>query len=53
MKLKNVIISCEQAIDIAKSIYAFEFIDPTNGNSYKQILLLSEEQNRLAELFEF
>lgn len=53
LKLKNAKISCEQAIEIAKSIYAVEFTDPTTGNSYKETLLLSEEQNRLAELFKF
>lgn len=53
LKLKNTEISCEQAIEIAKSIYAIEFTNPSNGNTYKETLLLSEEQNKLAELFKF
>ncbi|TCO00613.1 IS1634 family transposase [Natronoflexus pectinivorans] len=53
LKLKNTKISCEQAIEIAKSIYAIEFTDPNNGDTYKETLLLSEEQNQLAKLFEF
>lgn len=53
LKLKDAKISCEQAIEIAKSIYAVEFTDPTNGNTYKETLLLSEEQKQLAKLFEF
>lgn len=51
--LKNAKISCEQAIEIAKSIYAIEFTNPSNGNTYKEILLLSDEQNQLAKLFGF
>jgi len=53
LKHKKAKISCEQAIEIAKSIYAIEFTDPTNGSTHKETLLLSEEQNQLAELFEF
>ena len=53
LKLKNAEISCEQAIEIAKSIYAIEFINPANGNTYKETLLLSDEQKQLAELFNF
>jgi len=53
LKQKNAQISCEQAIEIAKSIYAVEFTDPANGNTYKETLLLNEEQNQLAKLFDF
>lgn len=45
--------SCEQAIDIAKTIYAIEITYPSNGNTYRGTLLLNEEQRHLAELFGF
>jgi transposase len=53
LKDKNADISCEQAIDIAKTIYAIEITDPTSGKDYKETLLLNEEQNQLANMFEF
>jgi transposase len=53
LKEKQANISCEQAIDIAKTIYAIEIIDPTNGNTSRETLLLNEEQRYLAELFNF
>lgn len=53
LKEKQANISCEQAIDIAKTIYAIEIKDPTNGNTSRETLLLNEEQRNLAELFGF
>lgn len=53
LKKKHANISCEQAIDIAKTIYAIEITDPTNGNASREVLLLNEEQRYLAELFNF
>lgn len=53
LKLKTDNMSPEKAIDIAKSIYAIEIVDPTNGNIFKQTLLLNDEQKMLAKLFEF
>lgn len=45
--------SCEQAIDIAKTIYAIEIKDPSTSKVSKETLFLNEEQIRLADLFEF
>lgn len=53
LKQKQANISCSKAIEIAKSIYSIEIKDPKNGNSFKETLLLNEEQKLLAELFEF
>ena len=53
LKLKNANISCEQAIEIAKSIYAIEIKDPNNGSTFKETLLLNDEQKQLAKLFNF
>ncbi|MCW3808122.1 IS1634 family transposase [Plebeiibacterium marinum] len=53
LKLKTDNMSPEKAIDIAKSIYAIEIVDPTNGNVFKETLLLNDEQKFLAKLFEF
>jgi transposase len=53
LKEKNAEFGCEQAIDIAKTIYAVEIKDPSTGKVYKETLLLNDEQERLAELFEF
>ena len=53
LKVKSANISCEQAIDIAKTIYAILITDPTNGSTSKEILLLNDEQKYLAKLFEF
>jgi len=44
---------CEQAIDIAKTIYAVEIKDPNTGEVSRETLLLNDEQIRLAELFKF
>lgn len=53
LKQKQANISCSKAIEIAKSIYSIEIKDPKNGNSFKETLLLNEEQKLLAQLFEF
>jgi len=53
LKLKTDNMSPEKAIDIAKSIYAIEIVDPTNGNVFKETLLLNDEQKFIAKLFEF
>ena len=53
LKDKKANISPEQAIEIAKSIYAINIINPFNHNVSKQTLLLNEEQKYLAKLFNF
>lgn len=50
---KNAEISCEEAIEVAKTIYAVKITDPGTGNTSKQTLLLTEEQKYLADLFNF
>jgi len=50
---KKANISCEQAIEIAKTIYSVEITDPATGNTFKETLLLTDEQKYLAELFNF
>ncbi len=45
--------SPEKAIDIAKSIYTIEIVDPTNSIVFKESLLLNDEQKFLAKLFKF
>jgi transposase len=53
LNVKQADLSCEQAIDIAKTIYAVEIADPLTGNTYTETLLLNEEQKKLADLFGF
>jgi transposase len=53
LKEKQANISCEHAIDIAKTIYALEITDPKSGNTSRETLLLNKEQKYLAELFAF
>ncbi|WP_141675488.1 hypothetical protein [Formosa haliotis] len=53
LKLKTSKMSPEKAIDIAKSIYAIELVDPTNGKTFKETLLLNQKQKLLANLFDF
>jgi len=50
---KKANISCEQAIEIAKTIYSVNITDPATGNTFKETLLLNEEQKYLANLFDF
>ncbi len=53
LNVKQADLSCEQAIDIAKTIYAVEIANPLTGNTYTETLLLNEEQKKLADLFGF
>ena len=53
LKEKNAGISCEQAIEIAKTIYSINITDPVTDVTSKETLLLNDEQNYLAELFDF
>ena len=53
LKTKKANISCEQAIEIAKTIYSINIYDSNTGMSSKETLLLSEEQQYLAKLFDF
>ena len=53
LKQKNANISPEQAIEIAKSIYSVNILNPFTQDTSKQILLLNEEQKYLAKLFDF
>lgn len=53
LKEKQAEFGCEQAIDIAKTIYAIEIRDPSSGEVSKETLLLNDEQLELAELFKF
>ncbi len=50
---KNINISCEQAIEIAKTIYSVSIADPCIGKVSKETLLLTDEQKYLAKLFNF
>ena len=50
---KNANISCEQAIEIAKTIYSVNITDPIGGNTSKETLLLNDEQKYLSKLFDF
>jgi transposase len=50
---KKANISCEQAIEIAKTIYSVDITDPATGNTFKETLLITDEQKYLAELFHF
>lgn len=50
---KKASISCEQAIEIAKTIYSVDITDPNTGNSFKETLFLNDEQKYLADLFGF
>ena len=53
LKEKAAEISCEQAIEIAKTIYSVNITDPATGVTSKETLLLNDEQDYLAELFDF
>ncbi len=50
---KQANITCEQAIEIAKTIYSVEITDPATGNTFRETLLLNDEQKYLAQLFNF
>jgi transposase len=53
LKEKRATISCEQAIEIAKTIYSVNITDSTNNKTSKETLILNEEQEYLAKLFGF
>jgi len=53
LKEKKSDLSPEKAIDIAKTIYAIKVITPLNKEEIQQTLILNEEQQELAELFNF
>jgi len=53
LKEKNATISCDQAIEIAKTIYSVNITNPTTNLTSKETLFLNDEQKYLAELFEF
>jgi len=53
LEIKKSDISPEKAIEISKSIYAVEILNPITNKLSKQVLLLSEEQKYLANLFNF
>lgn len=53
LREKHADFGCEQAIDIAKTIYAIEIKNPSNGQVSRETLLINDEQIQLAELFEF
>ena len=50
---KEANITCEQTIEIAKTIYSVKIIDPATGNNSEETLLLNDEQKYLARLFNF
>ena len=53
LKEKNTKLSCDKAIEIAKSIYSIDITNPITNKTSKETLLLNEEQKLLAKLFDF
>lgn len=53
LKIKKSDISPEKAIEIAKSIYAVQIMNPLTNQLVRQVLILNEEQKYLADLFNF
>ena len=53
LKLKKSTLSPEKAIDIAKTIYAIKVRTPNQQHVVQKTILITEEQKRLAKLFEF
>lgn len=53
LKEKNAGFSPEKAIEIARSIYAIRIVHPISKQIYNKTVILSEEQKKLADLFEF
>ncbi len=53
LKEKKAEISPEKAIDIAKTIFEIQLEDKQTQEKHKRILLLSKEQQYLAQLFDF
>lgn len=53
LKLNKAAISAETAIEIAKTIYQLEIVNPQTKTKIKKLLLLDDEQRFLANLFHF
>jgi transposase len=53
LKEKKSDLSPEKAIDIAKTIYTIKMVTPLNKEEIQQTLILNQEQQELAELFNF
>jgi transposase len=53
LKEKNIALSPEKVIDIAKTIYQVEIENPYTGKKEKVNLLLTENQKIVAKIFEF
>jgi len=53
LKEKKSDLSPEKAIDIAKTIYTINVVTPLNKEEIQQTLILNEQQQELAELFDF
>ena len=53
LAIKEANMTCEQAIEIAKTIYSVNITDPATGNTFKETLLLNDEQKYLARIFNF
>lgn len=51
--IKHANITCEQSIEIAKTIYSIKITDPATGNTSSETLLLNDEQKYLAKIFNF
>jgi transposase len=53
LELKQATISAQRAIEIAENIFEIQIEAPTSKQKLKKLLLLTEEQKYLAQLFEF
>ncbi len=53
LKIKNSQISPEKAIEIAKTIYSIKAQKPKSNQTIERLLLLTDEQRQLANLFNF
>ena len=53
LAIKQANITCEQAIEIAKTIYSIKITDPATDNTSSETLLLNDEQKYLAKIFNF
>jgi len=53
LKLKGSMLSPEKAIDIAKTIYAIQVKTPNQQYTVSKTIFITEEQKKLAELFNF
>lgn len=53
LKFKDIMLSPEKAIDIAKTIYAIQVKTPNKQHIVSKTILMTEEQKMLANLFNF